>query len=151
MGYCTQADVEAMFKSQTFTADTVVTDTNISDWIDRCTEIINAKIRNRYVVPVIEGTNPEAFKVLQQICQWKVASQVEDVLRQGMAFHQDQIPFARERGRGLAKMAREMLEEIETGALSLKDVTKVNSNRFVNPNIGDATKCAVFVKGKRQW
>lgn len=146
--YCLLKDIEDRFKANTFTTETLVTKKQVNSFITDNSAYIDARIRNRYVTPILES-NAEAFAIVKKICILLTTSEVEDILRQGQVFNEDKKAPARDRAAKLGKQAEDLLKELEKGSTVLPNVNRV-SKRFVNSNV-DNNKCPVFETGKTQW
>ena len=80
MAYATIDEVKSMFRDFADNADATVNDAELQLFLDNSTSIIDAKIGTLYQMPIVEGTNPESFKILKQLQMFKVACIVDDIL-----------------------------------------------------------------------
>jgi len=73
----TVANIQAYFKTVVFSATTKPSTTDVSDWIDRATSIIYAKLSNQYV---IEVTNVDDLLQLKELADMYVLTKIRQVL-----------------------------------------------------------------------
>jgi len=78
MAYAVVADVQAEFKSISFTSTTQVTTTKVGDWIAEADAEINSIIGIRYQTPVPSST--DAAKICKTISIWLVKDRIRGVL-----------------------------------------------------------------------
>lgn len=80
MSYATKDDIKSMFRDFAPNTEAAVDDSELDLFIDNSTAIIDAKIGTLYQLPIVEGTQPESFKILKQLQMFKVACIVDDIL-----------------------------------------------------------------------
>lgn len=149
MAYAEVSDIEARFKGVTFSTTTVVTDAQVDVWLDDYTNMINARIRNRYVVPIVD-TNAEAFSVVKRICDYFTSADVDDVLRDSQPLPKDKIPPAN-RARAWRKMAEDDLLKLEQGVVNLEGVSQTFDKRFYNSNVQNNRSPEFDLSTDDQW
>lgn len=115
MAYCTNTDISSEFKDITFSATTAVTDTEVDDFIDQMSSLIDSFISNRYETPV---TGPISLLILKFICILLVKSRILSIL--SVKTPQDKTKQDPD-GPTLWDRALKMLEQLKKGQLILPD------------------------------
>jgi hypothetical protein len=117
LAYCTDTDVASEFKGITFSASTAVTDTEVDDFIDQSSALIDGIIASKYEVPVVGSVS---LLILQMICVWIVKARILSIL--SVKTPQDKTKQDPD-GPTLLKQAMDMLKAIKKGDLVLTDAT----------------------------
>jgi len=91
MAYCIVSDVQSMFKNITFAATDAITDTEVSNWIDEESAILDSLLRARYNIP-LTGTN--SLEVLKKVCAFIVAGRVDVILNQSTGINAEKIQYS---------------------------------------------------------
>lgn len=146
MPYAVIADINANLKDITFSGSTDPTQTEVETWITDYSNLIDAKISNRYTVPVTGNADAEAL--LKRICVWFVLSEIKQVLSLGGGDKQtSQYQIAN----GLYERAMKLLDEIRDGLTNLPGTSSASggpaSSSYNQRNAVDA----VFQKDVKQW
>lgn len=149
MAYAVQTDIEAEFKGITFGASTAVTATQLAAWIDQESNYIDGKISLRYVTPVLIGTYPEAYSILNRICTFRVAERVKNKLE--VKSNASQLDSEQKYVQNYVRTPNHDLEDIIKGNLLLKDVPLINSNGLVEYFHVETGDCHQFDTSKQQW
>jgi hypothetical protein len=122
VAYCTYTEVSSEFKDITFSASTAVTDTEVSDFIDQSSSLIDGIIASKYEVPV---TGSMSLLVLKMICIWIVKARILSIL--SVKTPQDKTKQDPD-GPTLLKQAMDMLKAIKKGDLALTDAIVASSD-----------------------
>jgi len=143
MPYAALEDVQAEFLNLTFTNATPVTDTEVEDFIDTYSMVIDGWVSNRYAVPV---TGAASLAMLKEVCVALVKSKIKRILARGAGAKQEsQEKVALE----IRKEAMDILRSIKKGEQDLHDATRkapvTTSYGYINE------QQAVFKKDEDQW
>jgi hypothetical protein len=150
MAYCTQADIEAEFKGITFSASgTVVTTTQLAEFIDQESTYIDARAGLRYVMPVLSASYPDAYKILKRICIFRVSQRVKNKME--VKREETQKSSEEKYIQNKVMTPNDDLDLIVKGLLLLKNVPLAAKNGGVNSfNVSTCVK-HVFDTTKQQW
>ena len=151
MSYCTLDDIKSDFKDIVFTpaaatSPSSITEEEVIEWIAQECAYIEAKICNKYQVPVVEGDSPNSFKILKRINIGLVSNRVRHVLKVKTGDDsKEQV------GRSMHFSPKKDLKEIQEGTLKLGDaVANSDCGGF---DVGSPKSCddMVFDPSKNQW
>ena len=149
MPYSTVALVQSEFRVLDVSATTSVTTDDINGFITETDALINAKVGVRYSTPVLVGTSPNSFAILQMISRKLVALRVRDILEvknlTDTAAQQDV------RGGLSKKDLMKMLDDIANGSLILDDSTVKNNGVTMSSFNSENSEEAYFKKNVDQW
>ena len=143
MEYATALLVQKEFKSLQFSASGLA-ETTVDEWIIEESEYINARIALKYQVPILVGTSPLSFKVLQQICIWLVTKRIQETLEVKTTVPEGQQIVV---GGDKRTLAEARLDKILDGTLVLTDAISSGSEQGVSSFSVDSNVKHVFQKG----
>lgn len=145
--YCTTDEVKTEFKNlDTTSSGATITNAKIDGFRDQAYAYINARIGNKYEVPVTGGT--DAATILKQVEIWLVKHRIQQIIpvRTGAdgAKQGDTKP-------DLEKKAEAVLEQIVDGKMKLGGATLASSSDGVSSfNVSEGTEHTVK-KDEDQW
>lgn len=145
MAYCTNSDVQAEFKSLTYTSG-LITSAKVDEWIAQADAYINARIGLKYQTPV---TDADALSILKTISVWFVAYRVKDILITSTgspAVDQNSQPR-----NDYMKLAEARLQLIIDGKLPLPNTSLANSTDGVKSYSYANSIEHTFKKDVAQW
>ena len=142
--YCTVANVEAKIKGTTFSATTVVKESEVEEFIAYNSAYIDGRLNTVYEVPI---TGAGALLIMKKICLCLTVPEVQEILGQGLGRLKEGEKDTKE---SCPAQAFEMLNQIETGELELPDATAKTANDFYNSNVADGREPTVK-KDETQW
>lgn len=151
MAYCTVADVQAEFKSITFSASTSVTDTAVGSYIAMADEEINSRAGLKYTVPIDTTASPKAALILKRISLDLVVGRIKNILSVKTG-----DPKADQGGPGdsIIKGARAMLDMLVDESLVLRDAARAvvaSSVASYTSNGGGSDYERSFKSDAEQW
>lgn len=144
MSYCTYSDVQSEFKSASFTSSTPVKDTEVTEFIVQTDALINAMISNRYVVPVVTGT--QSLSLLKMISIQIVTERIKSIV----AVKTGDEETSQDPNKQFLISPMEMLKKISEGDIDLIGAEESGSNGVKSYNSDYSIK-HVFKKGCDQW
>lgn len=149
MGYCTRTDILADFKGIKIDDTTAVTPKSLNEIIEQESNYIDARISNRYELPVDETTYPVAFSILKRICIFRVSDRVRNILeiKTGVTQKDSDEKYKKNE----IRTPNDDLDMIVKGDLLLIGVPLVATNGGVNSFNVDACVPHVFDTTKQQW
>lgn len=146
--YCTTAEVKSEFKSlDTASSGAAITDLKIDGFRDQAYAYINARIGNKYVVPV--SATAGCFAILTQIETWLVKDRVQKIIpvRTGTEGVKQNTPASPD----LQKKAEELLDQIAAGKLKMDGATLASSADGVSSfNVSEGKRHKIK-KDRDQW
>lgn len=145
MAYCTYTEVSSEFKDITFSASTAVTDTEVSDFIDQSSSLIEGIIASKYQVPVVGNMS---LLVLKMICIWIVKARILSIL--SVKTPQDKTKQDPD-GPTLLQQAMDMLKAIKKGDLVLTDATAASTNDGMGSFLMNEDITYDFQVGESNW
>lgn len=77
MSYATATQIASEFKSTTFSGSSAVTTSELDDWCDEFSRVIDAQLSAKYTVPI---TGTESLKIVRLIVKNFVAARVKRIL-----------------------------------------------------------------------
>lgn len=153
MAYAAASDISSEFKNITFGADSALTDTEVTGFIEQEEAVINAMISNRYEIPV---TGTEAEKVMKNISIAYVAYRVATVLNLKkdvsvlLSVKDKFIPQELNQGSKF-KIAKKQLEAIQSGRLILIDATARSLEQGVKSYNAINSIAPLWERDTKQW
>ena len=147
MAYCTSLNVQADFKNMTFTASTLVTSDDVTQFIVEADALINSFIGMKYETPVTAGTS--ALELLKLFSRTIVADRIKKIIevKQSTSSSANQDV----RGAYSTRDVMKMLMQIKDGDLKLSGATPLVSNGgFYSKNYLEDI-LPVFEKDEKQW
>lgn len=139
MAYTTEALVKAEFREISIGASTLVTSSDVTEFISQADAEVNAAVAVKYEVPIDATEHPYSFPLVRQASTWLVAHRVGQILQIKSIVEQ-----VNQEGAviSLRDRAEKMLEAIRSGKLILSDadpsttevgVSDYNSANAVSP------------------
>lgn len=144
MAYCTYSDVQSEFKSLTFSSSTPVKDTEVTEFVVQTDALINAMISNRYVVPVVTGT--QSLSLLKMISIQIVTERIKSIV----AVKTGDEETSQDPNKQFLISPMDMLKKISEGDIDLIGAEESGSNGVKSYNSDYSIK-HVFKKGCDQW
>lgn len=147
MSYCTYTDVQADFKSISFTSVSLVTSSAVTQFILEADALINTYVGSRYRVPVTGATS---LALMSLFSRTLVADRVRGILANKQQTNTDANQQVKSDGFSV-KNVMQSLNDIKDGIAFLSDATLLldsagfysnNSARNVQPRMH---------KNRRQW
>lgn len=80
MSYATPDNVKSLFRDFAPNSQAAVSDTELQEFLDDASAVIDAKIGTLYSMPIAELDSPESWKILRRLESYKVACIVDDIL-----------------------------------------------------------------------
>lgn len=153
--YASNTDVVLEFKALAanggFTTLTNVTAAQVDEWCHRASNYIDAKIAGKYSVPVDSTLSPKSFSLLKDICVQLVAPRVAAVLNLKTG---DSKTSVGGNASDWKKLAKEQLEEIQSGKMKLTDAVLATTadgvESYVNDN-SDTILPPTFTRSGDDW
>lgn len=152
MAYAVYTDVQSEFKKLTFDADSVISSSEVTEWITQSENYINAKIGLKYSVPVSATDSPQSVSILKMVSIWLVADRIKEILtvRTGnSATEQTSDVKITYRDK-----AEKMLKDIVGGILPLPDATLGSTSDGVKSysyTEAQSDTPQTFQRAVRQW
>lgn len=150
--YSVPQDIQDEFAAITFSTESKVTTTQLSEWITQESNYIDGVISRRYIAPVVKASYPEAFSILKRICIFRVSERVKNKLE--VKSNATQTDSEQKYIQNYVRTPNQDLEAIAKGNLLLKDVPLVNASGSVSSSCGptcDVDTCHTFDVDKDQW
>lgn len=148
MAYSIYTDVASEFRGIDFSSTSVVTSTEVTEFIAQADQYIDSRIGLKYSVPVSSSDSPLSFKILKRLSIWLVTSRIKDILKvkTGVDTGEQQT---RENDPG--KMARDEIDMIVKGTLLLPDATLASSADGFRSYSVDAGQEFTFSRDSDDW
>lgn len=142
--YCTYADVSGEFKSLSFSLTSLVTSSQVTQFITEASAYMDSKIGQKYVVPI---TGTTSLIIMKTISIYIVCDRVRKILevKTGDA-GKDQAG-----DKGETEMANAMINDIVKGDLNLIDSTLASSVDGVESYTYDNSTSTTFDVGTASW
>lgn len=147
MAYAETSDVAGEFKNITFSSTTNVTSTDIENFIDQASALIDSYVGQKYSVPVTEGTS--TLNLLKMFCVTLVADRIKKILevKQETSKQLNQST----RGAFSTRDVLDMLVKIAKGELSLVGATSELADGGFYSNNYENNIETKFKITKEQW
>lgn len=148
--YATAEDIQADFKEITFTETTSITTEDVEQFIVESDALINAYISNRYVTPVVTGT--QGLALLKLLTRSLTAARVKRILEVKQEKNAD--PNQNVLGVLLSvSKVMEILKALQDGDSNLVDSPELVADRPVGFHSENVSSGVEFVakKDERQW
>lgn len=148
MAYCTVAQVASMFKNVEFGAKSLITEAEVTEFIEESDELIDAYVAQQYTVPIVSGTSPKAFKLMRRLSRMLTAHRVQGILET-----KNQTPELSQdtQGRSLEDLAMGVLKQIAAAKVSLSDATPQSSGGGISSYNVDNEIEFTFKVDTDQW
>lgn len=149
MAYCTRTDILADFKGIKIDDTTAVTPKSLNEIIDQESNYIDARIANRYQLPISEEAYPVAFSILKRIAIFRVSDRVRNILeiKTGVTQKDSDEKYKKNE----IRTPNDDLDMIVKGDLLLIGAPLVATNGGVNSFNVDTCVKHVFDTSKQQW
>ena len=147
MAYCTLTEVQSEFKNVTFTATSLVSDSDVNAFILQADALINSYVSKRYDLPIDIAS--EGFQFLKMLSCGIVAERVRSILEVKQATNKDGAQNPR---RPLdMQNIMSMLKDIASGKAPLVGVIAPSAGLGVySENVANSIE-PEFKKGSTQW
>lgn len=145
MAYADQDDIEGEFKNADFGAvGSIITPTNISEWIAQEEAVLNGRLGTKYTVPI---TGTSSLLIVNKISILLVCKRIRNKMTlKGMDPGKNQDGIEDER-----KYANELIDQIIAGTLLLSDASlKTTANGVRSYNV-DNDVTPLFDVETDQW
>lgn len=149
MAYAVFGDIESEFKNTTFDADSALTDTEVTAFIEQEEAVINAVISNRYEIPI---TGTEAVQVMKSISIAYVAYRVAKILnlKKDLPIPKEMISQTLNEGSVFFK-AKKQLEAIQSGKIVLNDAVALSAGQGVKSYNSENSIGSLWKRDTKQW
>lgn len=154
MAYTTEAAIKAEVRGLEVSADTVVTTSDIADWIAQTDAYINGRLASYYVTPI---TGDLSLAIVKTIATYKIAHRVKNKLELTESNSDKKQEVQANLDKQAERMLDQLLPKMEGGAmrepiLKLPDAVLV----LKSPDSGaistyNKNNTAVFIKGGDNW
>ncbi len=146
MAYSAHADVAAEFKATTFSSSSLITSTQVTEFIAQADALIDSYVGMKYIVPVTAGAS--ALKLLKLFSAVLTADRVRKILEVKQATNKD----ADQNPRGMSPVdVMKQLKDIRDGNLLLDGATSlIGSGGFYSNNEANNVT-PVMRKDDKQW
>jgi phage gp36-like protein len=122
VSYCTSSDISSEFKDITFGASTSITSTDIGNFCDQASAMIDSILSSKYVVPI---TGTASLLLIQMICIWLVKARVISILSvKSPVDKAKQDPDSQK----LYEQAMALLKQIKSGVIQLTDAVAASTD-----------------------
>jgi phage gp36-like protein len=148
MTYATATDISREFRSVTFEADTDISDTDITSFLDEADAIINTCLNNKYITPI---TGTESVKVLKRIEIAIVAARIASILDLKQQQNQPSTIKQEFNKKDMEQWAFKYLKDLENEVKTLPDATLKSGNFGMKSNFLSLQDGAFFKKSVDQW
>lgn len=146
MGYCALADVQAEFKSITFSSTTAVTDTEVNGFIDDSSAVMDSRLALRYQTPV---TGAVSLSVLKVICSQMVAERIRKIIAVKTGNKDtDQAAGSAPKPKNTPE---DMLQMIVDGTMMLVDANLIQASNGIKSYTYTNNVTPKFQRGTKQW
>ena len=152
MAYSNADEVKALFRDFPNTTDAAVDDTKINNFLNSMSNLVDARLKGFYQLPISYANNPISYSIISQIVAFKVAAIVDDILN--TYSEADKKPI-------WDKKADQMLDDIApkrnkdggqpTPNNILPDATYLGSSNSSSTIKLSSTATPVFTKGGKNW
>ena len=115
MGYSTQTQIQAEFKSITFSTTSAITASTVASFILQIDAIIDTKLALKYVVPVTGTTSLTLISMISATLVSEKIKKILEVKTENASKVQSSMNISKE------KMMMQMLEDIVAGKILLTD------------------------------
>ena len=143
--YATVAQIESEFQDTSFTSSTQITDTEVTDWIQKYSGLVNQKLASKYTVPI---TDADALEVVNLIVRDFVKARIMRILNSDIDAGAGETE--RTQANACEKKATMLLKAIKDGSISLGGLVPkptANPSSFNNDNDIDP----IFERDTVQW
>lgn len=149
MTYAIFADITSELKNLTLDADSALTDTEVTAFIDQEEAVINATISNRYETPI---TGAEALKVMKDIVITYVAYRVGTILNLKKDVPLPDKFVAQMLNIGSRfKIVKKQLDGIQAGKIILNDAVARSTGQGVESFNSTNNINSLWERDKKQW
>lgn len=146
MGYCVIADVQAEFKSITFSPTTAVTDTEVNAYIADASALMDARLALRYQTPV---TGAVSLSVLKVICARKVANHIRKILAVKTGNKDTEQALGTDQKQKASP--EDMLQMIVDGTMMLVDADLIQASNGIKSYTYTNQTERTFTRDSKQW
>jgi phage gp36-like protein len=143
MSYADPSQIQSEFKDVTFDADSAVTDTEVTRFLEEADAEIDINLCGLYETPI---TGTTALVVVRMISIWLVKDRVSEILLVKTGRPEND----QDGGSRPGERAREMLKNLAKGTLQLKDATPANPYAVRSYTAQNSVEF-VFDADKVQW
>ena len=151
MAYATVAEIESEFKKVSFSGSSLITSTEISDFLDQTDAIIDTKLGLRYETPI---TGAKSLLVMKKIEIDFVAYRVAKILEIKKNIPVPDANIVTEITEGTAfKISQDLLENLQKGLVILPDAVKTSTDGGMKSytTTDDTNLEPVFDVEEQQW
>lgn len=149
MAYAIFGDIASEFKNITFDANSSVTNTEVTEFIEQEEAVINATISNRYETPL---TGVNSLKVIEGISIAYVAYRVAKILnlKKDVPIPEKFVPQQLNEGAAF-RNAKKRLEEIRDGKIVLNDAVARSTGQGVESFNATNSTAPLWERDTKQW
>lgn len=148
MSYCTVSDVQADFKTITFTSTSLVTSVAVTQFITEADALINSYVGQRWTTPITADATSLALMSL--LSRTLVSSRVKGILENKQVTNTD----ANQNVKGnefTVKDVLSMLAEIKAGNVQLSGASLLLANAAFYSNNQSRNIQPKFHKNRKEW
>lgn len=148
MGYCTVADIQAEFKTISFSSTSLVTDATVQTFITEASAVIDSKVGQRWVTPITADAT--SLALMSIYCRVLVSARVKGILENKQTTNVDANQNVKVFGMSASDVMK-ALEQIRNGETQLSGATLALANAAFYSNNNQNNVQPVFHKNTKQW
>lgn len=148
MAYCAYTDVHGDFKSTTFSSTTLVTSTQVTQFIVEADALINSYVGARWETPITADAS--ALALMQLISRTLVADRVRSILENKQVTNVDANANVKQQGFKTSD-AMKILQDIKNGEIQISGGTPILANAGFYSNNQNNSVSGTMKKNTKQW